>query len=251
MRIAISGTACQGKSTLIEDFKSEWLMYTTPEKTYRDYLTENNLQHSKETNKATQWGILNHMVDSLQQYEKNDKVIFDRCPLDNIIYSLWAYDRNINDIDDEFIKKCIPVARESLRFLDVIFYIPITKAAPIPIVEDELRETDSVYITEVDNLFKAVGQQYLTNSKASTFLPSSDCPAIIELFGSRAERMHMIRQYIDAEGDILGENESNAIFGEESLAMEQILFDQQTALKQEQARLAKLNQKILSSKNSR
>ena len=91
MRIAISGTACQGKSTLLKDFLKEWDMYTTPEKTYRDYLTENNLPHSKETTKDTQWDILNFMVDTLQQYSKGDKVIFDRCPLDNMVYSLsWS-----------------------------------------------------------------------------------------------------------------------------------------------------------------
>ena len=251
MRIAISGTACQGKSTLIEDFRSEWPMYTTPEKTYRDYLTENNLQHSKETNKATQWGILNHMVDSLQQYEKNDKVIFDRCPLDNIVYSLWAYNKYINDIDDEFIKKCIPVVRESLRFLDVIFYIPITAAAPIPIVEDELRETDKSYIVEVDNLFKAAQREYLSNNKSSAIFPSSDCPAMVEVFGSRQERIHMIRQYIDAEGDILGENSSSSVFGEESLAMEQILADQERALRKEKAAAHRMTQNIIATKNRR
>ena len=36
MRIAISGTACQGKSTLVKDFLDLWPSYSTPEKTYRD-----------------------------------------------------------------------------------------------------------------------------------------------------------------------------------------------------------------------
>lgn len=248
MRIAISGTACQGKSTLIKDFLKEWDMYTTPEKTYRDHITENNLPHSKETTKDAQWDILNHMVDSLQVYSKGDKVIFDRCPLDNMVYSLWAYERNINDIDDDFIKKCIPVVRESLRFLDVIFFIPITKAAPVPVVEDNLRETDKVFIKEVDNIFKGIEQQYLQGQKASPFLPNEECPAIVEVFGTREQRLHMMRQYIDAEGDLLGEN-SGSILGQEVLDMEQILKDQEREMNIDKAKADAFYKKIQQTKN--
>jgi len=250
MRIAISGTACQGKSTLIKDFLKEWDMYTTPEKTYRDYLTENNLPHSKETTKDTQWDILNFMVDTLQQYSKGDKVIFDRCPLDNMVYSLWAHEKDNSDLDRDFIKKCIPVVRESLRFLDVIFFIPITKAAPIKIVEDDLRDTDEEFITEIDNIFKGIERQYLEGQKASPFLPNEECPAIVEVFGNREQRLHMMRQYIDAEGDLLGEN-SSSILGEEVLDMEQILRDQQREMNKEKAQAEELMRQIQNTKNRR
>jgi len=250
MRIAISGTACQGKSTLIKDFLKEWDMYTTPEKTYRDYLTENNLPHSKETTKDTQWDILNFMVDTLQQYSKGDKVIFDRCPLDNMVYSLWAHEKDNSDLDRDFIKKCIPVVRESLRFLDVIFFIPITKAAPIKIVEDDLRDTDEEFITEIHNIFKGIERQYLEGQKASPFLPNEECPAIVEVFGNREQRLHMMRQYIDAEGDLLGEN-SSSILGEEVLDMEQILRDQQREMNKEKAQAEELMRQIQNTKNRR
>lgn len=250
MRIAISGTACQGKSTLIKDFLKEWDMYTTPEKTYRDYLTENNLPHSKETTKDTQWNILNFMVDTLQQYSKGDKVIFDRCPLDNMVYSLWAHEKDNSDLDSDFIKKCIPVVRESLRFLDVIFFIPITKAAPIKIVEDDLRDTDKEFITEIDNIFKGIERQYLEGQKASPFLPNEECPAIVEVFGIREHRLHMMRQYIDAEGDLLGEN-SSSILGEEILDMEQILRDQKREMYKEKAQYKELMRQIQNTKNRR
>ena len=250
MRIAISGTACQGKSTLIKDFLQEWNMYTTPVKTYRDYLTENNLPHSKETTKDTQWDILNFMVDTLQQYSKGDKVIFDGCPLDNMVYSLWAHEKDNSDLDSDFIKKCIPVVRESLRFLDVIFFIPITKAAPIKIVEDDLRDTDEEFITEIDNIFKGIERQYLEGQKASPFLPNEECPAIVEVFGNREQRLHMMRQYIDAEGDLLGEN-SSSILGEEVLDMEQILRDQHREMNKEKAQAEELMRQIQNTKNRR
>ena len=169
MRIAISGTACQGKSTLIKDFTEKWPNYTTLDKTYRDIITEQGLQHSSSTNKDTQWAILNFMIDELQKTSKGDKIIFDRCPLDNIVYSIWSEAKKDSDIDEEFIKKCVPLVRESLRFIDIIFFTPITKVAPVEIVDDELRETKKEYIEEIDNIFKAVHRDYVNNQK-STFL---------------------------------------------------------------------------------
>lgn len=202
MRIAISGTACQGKSTLIKDFLDRWPSYKTSDKTYRDIITEQGLEHSSTTNKDTQWAILNFMVDELQKTSKDDNIIFDRCPLDNIIYSIWAEAKKDSDVDDKFIKKCMPIVRESLRSLDIIFFTPITKVAPVEIVEDDLRETDQQYINEIDNIFKAVHRDY-SNNPESAFFVKDDRPGIIEVFGNRRERIELIKLYLDDEGDFI------------------------------------------------
>jgi len=219
MRIAISGTACQGKSTLIKDFLENWPNYNTPEKTYRDIIIEQGLEHSSTTNKNTQWAILNFMIDELQKTRKGDKVIFDRCPLDNIVYSIWASAKNETDIDDDFIKKCMPLVRESLRFIDVIFFTPITKTAPVEIVDDELRETKKEYIEEIDNIFKAVHRDYMNNPKSSFFV-EDDRPGIIEVFGNRIERIELIKLYLDNDGDFI--EPGNIITPEELAEMEKM-----------------------------
>ena len=86
MRLALSGTASTGKSTLIKDFLVKWPNYTTNTTSYREKLKALNLPHSKKCTQETQWAILNHMVDEMQKFDKNSNVIFDRCPLDNIVY---------------------------------------------------------------------------------------------------------------------------------------------------------------------
>ena len=58
MRICVSGTGSQGKSTFIKDFLEEWSIYKTPETSYRDSLKG---QHSKKTTKKVQEKILNHI----------------------------------------------------------------------------------------------------------------------------------------------------------------------------------------------
>lgn len=213
MRIAISGTACQGKSTLIKDFKETWPGYTSPDKTYRDIITDQNLDHSSTTNKETQMAILNFMIDELQKTSKGDKVIFDRCPLDNIVYSIWAEAKKESDVDEEFINKCMPLVRESLRFIDLILFTPITNVAPVELEEDDLRDTDEEYIKEIDNIFKAVHRDYMNNPR-SAFFVEDDRPGIIEIFGNRKERINLIKLYLDNDGDFI---EPGKIITEEEL----------------------------------
>ncbi len=50
MRIAFSGTGNSGKTTLLRSFLYSWDNYTTPEKTYREVLKEQNLPHSSTYN---------------------------------------------------------------------------------------------------------------------------------------------------------------------------------------------------------
>jgi predicted ATPase len=220
MRIAISGTASIGKTTLIEDFLKEWPNYTKNNYTYRDALKN----HSKNTDSDVQWTILNNMIDELQKYDKNDNVIFDRCPLDNLVYSMWS--NNYGEIDDGFISKCIPLVKESMRLLDIVFFIPITKVAPVPITDDARREVDPSYIQEIDQIFKAIVQQYQYNLDNTPFFPKDDSPGVIEIFGKRDERIHLIRQYLNKEGNIIGD-EAGSVFSEENLNELKALLEEQ------------------------
>tara|TARA_E500000318_G_C3532948_1_gene201393 strand:- start:64 stop:825 length:762 start_codon:yes stop_codon:yes gene_type:complete len=235
MRIAISGTANIGKSTLIKDFLQEWNMYGREVKTYRDVLNEKGLPHSKNTTKESQKAILDYMVETLKEFQKGDKVIFDRCPLDNLVYSMWAMSQEDSDIDEDFIDECIPIVRDALTNLDIIFFIPITKYNKIDIEDDGFRETDKQYIKEIDSFFKVLQRHYHEHPQDNPFFPRDDSPALIEVFGSREERMGMIKLYIDAEGDLIGGDGSSDIFNPENLdVMEKLLESQGLAKKEEE-----------------
>ena len=240
MRIAISGTANQGKTTLIRDFLHNWPTYKTESKTYRELLKEQKLPHSKKATKDGQWKILNLMVDELQKYKKGDKVLFDRCPLDNLVYSLWCCDKKSGKIDEKFITKCIPVVKESLRNLDIIFFLPITKAAPVTLEENGIREVDEVYVKEIDAIFKSMNIQYRHNLGRTPFFPPDDCPAIIEIFGNPVERIQMIKWYLDAEGDLIGGDVSSPdnVFNPQNLDEMAKLIESQKKLQNQEIALA-------------
>ena len=244
MRIAICGTANVGKSTLIQDFLQEWDMYGREVKTYRDILNEKSLPHSKKTTKESQKAILDYMVDTLKEFKKGDKVIFDRCPLDNLVYSMWAMSQEDSDIDEDFIDECIPIVREALTNLDIIFFIPITKFNKIDIEEDGFRETDKQYIQEIDSFFKVLQRHYHEHPQDNPFFPRDDSPALIEIFGSKEERVGMIKLYIDAEGDLIGGDVKSDIFNLESLDMMEKLLESQDLSKKDEDEFKEQLEKI-------
>ena len=204
MRLSISGTAGQGKTTLLSDFKNNWSMYTSPENTYREFIQKES--HSKQTNKETQWNILNFMVDQLQENTDKEHIIYDRNPIDNLIYSMWCYHKETTDIDELFIEKCIPIVRESMKLLDIIFFIPITNVTQDSIQDDGTREADIEYIKEIDNIFKALHQNWMAGDER--FFPKEDRTAMIEIFGSPEERIKMIELYVNPDGNMFGDDES-------------------------------------------
>jgi len=231
MRLAISGSACQGKSTLIDDMIKTWPMYKRSAESYRKILKEQNIPLNDKVTKDGQWKILNCLLDDIKGTSKNDNVIFDRCPLDNIVYSLWSNHKGVSDIDDDFIKECIPLVQEAMHALDIIFFTPITKLSPISIEEKDTRSIDKNFIEEIDNIFKAISYQYAKTGE-SPFFPKEDRPPIIEVFGDRQTRIAMIQLYLDKAGNPVSE-ESSVLSNENLDLMEKIIYDQQDTYQKE------------------
>lgn len=202
MRIAISGTSNIGKQDLLASFKKTFPAFKSPKTNYKhviEAIYQKNIKDNRDTSSTDiQWNILNYMIDTFQQYERDDKVIFDGCTLDNIIYSLYIMekDEGVSDIDSKFIDRCVPVIRESMKYIDIVFLLPITKA-------DKTKRKFTPEDIELNNLYSALHEQYLTG--ASPFLPKDDQPAIIEIFGNDEQRMQMIKLYIDDDGDVIND----------------------------------------------
>lgn len=209
MRIAFIGPQNSGKSTLIEQFIEQWPMYKRPEKTYRDLIKEKNLPVNKSGTPEAQKEILNALVDEVQQAAATDDkyLVFDRCVVDNIAYTLWHYAKDTPGFTTEFVIDSKTIAAIGLKYLDVVFYVPSRKE--IPIEEKENRETDEIFREEIDNLFESLVQSYEKNTGA--FFPKEDCPAVIKLDGPPDMRLPQIKLYIKENGNGYGEEDGSLI----------------------------------------
>lgn len=204
MKIAICGTSCVGKSTYIKDFCKTWTNYSCPENSYRELIKEKSLKHSSEGSEETQKLILDSLVDQAINFSKKENIIFDRCVLDNMVYTSWLFLKE--KVSEKFLEETRVLVRESLKLYDIIFFIPLTKVSPIELSESDLRDNDPVYREEIDNIFKSFIQSY--HKSEGKIFPSEDCPAVIEIFGSPEERIQMTKLYLTEDGNPYGEEES-------------------------------------------
>jgi predicted ATPase len=203
MRICVVGTSCVGKTTFINDFLKKYPMYKLSKESYRDILDEKGVKLNREGNQESQEIIRDYMSDQALKYNRNSNVVFDRCILDNLIYSVYLNDKDPENISDAFIHKSLQICREVCKFYDIIFFLPITKHSNIPVEERQNRDIDEDYRNEIDMLFKAAVHTYRMGK--SVFFDMTDTPAIIEIFGSPEERVAMAELYIDPKtGDIYG-----------------------------------------------
>lgn len=204
MRIAIIGSQNSGKSHLIGEFIQKWPMYKTPEKTYRDIIRSRNIKINKEGDETSQKAILNALIDEVQQAQ-GDFLVFDRCVVDNIAYTLWlnAHDK----VSDKFVMDSKFLALQTLKLFDILFYIPLREE--IKIEEKDNRDTDPEFRKEIDNIFKALVLSYEKGTGA--FFPTEDCPAVITLDGPPDIRCEQIRLYLKDNGKFFTDEDGSLL----------------------------------------
>jgi nicotinamide riboside kinase len=236
MRLAISGCANSGKSTLVKAFLNRWPMYTTPTKTYRDVIKDNNLDHSSNTNDESQLLILDWMMQEQKKYDKNSYVVYDRCPWDNLAYTLQG--NALDKISDQTTAATISFVKESMKDLDIIFWLKYNPA--IKVVADGLRDANGAYIKQTDQVFQGLFDQYMDNLEEDVFYPKNDCPAIVcidEHFATIDDRLMFIGEFLDHKGDLI---EGESMLSEENLTVLEGLLGDQGREKENEERINKI-----------
>ena len=132
-------------------------------------------------------------------------LVFDRCVIDNIVYSLWLNEKG--KVSDEFIMDTKRIAFEAIRVFDIIFYVPLREE--IKIVPKKGRAIDPIYRQEIDNLFRAVVGTY--EKQQGIFFPKEDCPAVIALEGPPDLRIEQIPLYIKPSGKFFDEEDGSLL----------------------------------------
>jgi hypothetical protein len=225
MRIAISGTANVGKSTIVDDFLKRWPAFKTTTGSYRDKLKKG--KHSSNTTIDVQKNILDWLAEEVQKHSPEDNVIFDRCPLDNLVYTLWGVHNG--KIPSSFADECIPIVRESMRFIDIVFWVPFDPS--IPIINDGTREADEGYIREIDAFFQVMYEDYIKNDEQTFIIfPKNDMPAMIPIHGTREQRLAQIADYVDYSGSVVVTDPTESVLSEAEIAKMEELMKLQTGM---------------------
>ena len=139
MRVAISGTHCCGKSTLIDAFLSNHDTYSHEPEPYEALQDLYGEDFGAEPAADEFFRQLEYQVERLQQYSAGDRVIFERGPADFLAYLLALDDLGRDTADAELAKQSISLVRSAMALLDLVVYLPATNEG-VPESEDpELR----------------------------------------------------------------------------------------------------------------
>lgn len=179
MRVAISGTHCCGKSTLIDAFLSSHDTYNHEPEPYEALQDLYGEDFGAEPGADEFFRQLEYQFERLQQYSAGDRVIFERSPADFFAYLLALDDLGRNTADDEVAKQSIALVRSAIALLDLVVYLPATDEA-VPESEDPaLRRA-------VDARLESI----LLNDDFGLF--SGGRPPVLEIVGTTTQRLRSL-----------------------------------------------------------
>ena len=191
MRIAVSGTHSVGKSTLVADIHTTFGSFVHEEEPYRALRDFYPIKFGKESTRYCNGVQCFYNISRVQQYRSSrDHVIFDRCPVDYIAYSIYTAHHKQTDLDAAFVESLVAPVRDSLRFLDVLVFVPVTNKHPIHLEDDGIRLVDKDYRWEVDRHFKRLYRDGLYD------LLDGQQVKLVEVTGSREERIEQLRPFL-------------------------------------------------------
>lgn len=181
MKIAVIGPQNTGKTTFVEDFLKEFNHYKKVEKTYRDIVRENELEINQKTSEKSQRAIMDFMWDTISQNEEKN-IVFDRCIVDNYVYTLVAHKRCA--IPKDFLIQAHTKMLDHIKYLDCIFFIPTS--AGVKLVQDEQRDIDTDFIDDTNQAFL----ETLFKLKERFHIP------IFVITGNREKRIERVKEIL-------------------------------------------------------
>lgn len=117
MRIAISGTHCIGKSTLIDEFLRAHPGFVHEPEPYTVLVEDLGEEFSEEPNVEDFQRQLEFNVERLKHHAREARVIYERCPIDFLAYIATLDTKSAESVLDQVI--------EGMQHLDVIVYLPL------------------------------------------------------------------------------------------------------------------------------
>lgn len=126
MRIAVSGSHCTGKSTLIDEFLRAHPDFVHEPEPYTVLVEDRGEEFSAEPCVEDFLRQFEFNVERLKEHEPGENVIYERCPIDFL-----AYIECLSRVDTDLVKR----VSAAIQNLDLIVYLPLDNT--IEVDEDE------------------------------------------------------------------------------------------------------------------
>lgn len=175
MRIAVSGTHCVGKSTLIDEFLRLNPDFAHEPEPYTTLVEDFGEEFSAEPCVEDFRRQLEFSIQRLTMHAPGEKVIYERCPIDFLAY--------IGALEPHSLEPLPGTVSAVMDHLDLIAYLPI--------------EQDDTFDAEFPKLRRAVDRRLraiLLDEDLGIVLPP-----VVEAGGSTTQRLHTIKRAMESQ----------------------------------------------------
>jgi len=174
VRIAVSGTHCTGKSTLIEEFLQAHPDFVHEPEPYTVLVEEFGEEFSGEPCLEDFYRQLQFNIDRLNQHSRDERVIYERCPIDFLAY--------IDVLDSQAAQASVDLVSEATRNLNLIVYVPLDPTFDVP-------------HDEYPKLRKSVDRRLSAIFREDKFgIISSSDVVVVEAMGSTKQRLRILEE---------------------------------------------------------
>ncbi|MBD2024393.1 AAA family ATPase [Leptolyngbya sp. FACHB-711] len=189
MRVAVSGTHCSGKSTLIDhfliahpDFAHEPEPYTVLQEDYGEVF-------AADPSADDFYRQLEFNMDRLRRYPPSERVIYERCPIDFMAYLLALDDLGIDHQATRLVEQSLDRVKDGIELLDLIVFLPL-----------DGMDSNVMFAAEDQALRIAVDEWLVDILRGDDLNLFSFCrPMILEVRGSTAERLRQIESLLESQ----------------------------------------------------
>lgn len=188
VRIAVSGTHCSGKSTLVEDFIAAHGDYVHEPEPYEWLQGVYGETPAEEPGVDDFYRQLELSAERLREYGPGARVIAERSPLDFLAYILALIDLGRAGRDCALSASAVELAAYALANIDLLVLLPLNEAdgTAAPLDEDvELRDEMN------DRLLDLVATDPYS-------LFAGGRPRVIEILGTRQQRLRQLEEIVEA-----------------------------------------------------
>lgn len=186
MRVAVSGTHCSGKSTLIDHFLFAHPEFTHEPEPYIVLQEDYGEVFAAEPSADDFYQQLEFNIDRLRHYQPSEKVIYERCPIDFIAYLFALSDLRTDKEASLLVDRSLDIVKNGIELLDLIVFLP-------------LDGMDSAVVSgaEYQDLRIAVDDWLVDILRGDELNIFSLCrPMILEVSGSTEERLLQIESLL-------------------------------------------------------
>jgi len=181
MKIAISGTHCVGKSTLIDgfllahpDFDHEPEPYDALQEQYGESFAAS--PSAEDFNRQLEYNL-----ERIAYYQSDDLVIFERCPIDYLAYLFALADLGRDHEALSVLERALSVARQAVHQLDMIVFLPASGII-LDLSEEEDLELRSTVDARLESILLADDLGLFTSGR----------PSVLEAVGSTTQRLKTV-----------------------------------------------------------